>query len=580
VLCNQITHINLIYVINELCFKAVMNTFDILCSIYSLLDKKLKLFGFSIFFLLLFTSFVETLSIASIAPVIGSFNNADESTSILPIFNFFTNQSLSLKFQLMVILLLSFSILKTFSLHLLNNFGYKVTTKIEYIILSADLSRVNQRFSPDWKSELNASLTGRIDQTKDSLIRGMLIISASISIFLIILINAFSHPFLILYVSTSLTFTYFLITLSVKEKIRKNSKVIANGKFNRINITNEILNFKKEILTSGISNKAVKRFIQNTKKLRRAEAFGDTISMIPKSWVESIALVVILSSGVYFLKEDSNTISAIGVLAISGQKIITYLQVIFSSITLIRNNSQDAAIISKQALENRNFYDETNICYKFAALEIMWDQIDNQDLGNKLLVKKGNKILISGKSGSGKTMLFESILGLEKCKDIFLDCILERENKKIEILNIVPTKLTSYIPQESYLSDGTILDNILFFQDKIDMEEIRLIFDICGLRSICKFDYINQYKVGDGGKILSGGQKQRVALARALYMKKDLILLDEATSALDKESEHRILSKLINFYKYKTILCISHNKSIDNLFDKKVLINKKKKIII
>ena len=188
----------------------------------------------------------------------------------------------------------------------------------------------------------------------------MIIISSSISIFLIILINALSHPLLILYVSSSLIILYFLISLLVKNKLKNNSKIIAKGKFNRINITKEILNYKREILISGLSNNAINRFMHNTRRLRKAEAFGDTVSELPKSWVESFALAIILSSGVYFLKEDSNSISAIGVLAVSGQKIITYLQAIFSSISLLRNNSEDVKIISKQAFENRNFYSNSN----------------------------------------------------------------------------------------------------------------------------------------------------------------------------------------------------------------------------
>ncbi len=555
-----------------------MNTLDVICSVYSLLDKKLKLYNLLIFFLLLLTSLVETISIASIAPVISSLNSSGDATNLIPIFNIFSEKSLIFNFQLMVILLLSFSCLKTLSIYLLNNFGSNLSSRIEYLILSADLNRVNQRFSSDWKSELNASLTGRIEKTKDSALKSMYILSSSISIFLIILVNSLSHPLLILSVSSSLAITYFAINLIVKKRIKQNSQIISRGKFNRVNIVKEILDYKKEILTAGLSKKAIKRFNINTKKLNDALAFGDTISEIPKTWVETIAVTVILFSGIYLLEEGSSNISAIGLLAISGQKIITYLQQIFSAITLIRNNSQDVAIIFKQAHKNQNFYQETFFEYKFISLDLRWNQICSKSLKNPILrINKGDKILISGESGSGKTMLFESILGLEKCKDILLDCKLESVNKKIEILNIVPTSLASYIPQESYLRNGTILDNILFFQDKIDMEEIRFIYDICGLISICNFDYINKYNVGDGGKILSGGQKQRVALARAIYMKKDLILLDEATSALDKESENMILSKLVNSYKNKTILCISHNKSIENLFEKKVIINKRKK---
>ena len=58
-------------------------------------------------------------------------------------------------------------------------------------------------------------------------------------------------------------------------------------------------------------------------------------------------------------------------------------------------------------------------------------------------------------------------------------------------------------------------------------------------------------------------------------MYKEIILLDEATSALDKESESKILKNLIEYYKHKTILCISHNKSLDKLFTKKIIVNKR-----
>ncbi len=552
-----------------------MNTFKVISSIFSLLDRKLKLFGILLFLLLLLVSFVETFSIASISPVISSLNNQENDTVLLPIFNYLSGNDINSKFKLMVCSLFLFSILKTFSLHLLNNFGYKVTSWLEYIILTSDLNRINQRFSSDWKAELNASLTGRIDCTKDSIIKCMVIISSSISITLIILINALTHPLLILYVACTLVILYFLISLMVKNKLKNNSKIIAKGKFNRINITKEIINYKREILISGLSKNATNKFLNNTRKLRRAEAFGDTISELPKTWIESIALSIILSSGLYFLKDNANAISAIGVLAVSGQKIITYLQAIFSSITLIRNSSEDVQIISKQVNENKNFYASINLDYKFVSLEIRWDQIKNKngEISN-LIINKGDKILISGESGSGKTMLMESILGIEICKDISLSCFLENSDRKS--LSIIPSNLTSYIPQESYLNDGSILDNILFFQDNFNVDKVKDIYEICGLQTICKFNDLKNYRIGEGGKILSGGQRQRVALARAIYMNREILLIDEATSALDRESERKILTKLINYYKSKTILCISHNNFIQELFKKKFLVIKNK----
>ena len=77
-----------------------MNSLKVIKIIFSLLDKKLKLFGIFIFILLLFTSFVETFSIASIAPVISSISSQNESTILIPFIPSFLSQDLNSKFKL------------------------------------------------------------------------------------------------------------------------------------------------------------------------------------------------------------------------------------------------------------------------------------------------------------------------------------------------------------------------------------------------------------------------------------------------------------------------------------------------
>ena len=121
----------------------------------------------------------------------------------------------------------------------------------------------------------------------------------------------------------------------------------------------------------------------------------------------------------------------------------------------------------------------------------------------------------------------------------------------------------SYVPQQVYLLDDTILNNIIFSssQNEIDNDKIKKIIKIVELESTINSlpDKLNTF-VGEGGSTLSGGQIQRIGLARALYQQKDILILDESTSALDESTEINILKSLFEYYSDKTIIIITHRK--------------------
>ena len=138
-------------------------------------------------------------------------------------------------------------------------------------------------------------------------------------------------------------------------------------------------------------------------------------------------------------------------------------------------------------------------------------------------------------------------------------------------------KKIGYVPQETYLFDDTIKNNIAFgIKDNlIDKNKIYEIINETGLNEIINSlpDKIDSF-VGDNGAKLSGGQKQRLGLARALYIFPEILILDEATSALDFETESKILS-LLNKYKNRiTIIIISHRETILPYCDKILDLNK------
>ena len=119
----------------------------------------------------------------------------------------------------------------------------------------------------------------------------------------------------------------------------------------------------------------------------------------------------------------------------------------------------------------------------------------------------------------------------------------------------------AHVPQDIYLIDGTIAQNIALGieKDRIDLnklEEVSRIANILGFVNSLPNRF--NTSVGERGFFLSGGQKQRIGLARALYKSPQVLFLDEATSALDNQSETEIMENLAKIKNTMTIFLITH----------------------
>lgn len=163
---------------------------------------------------------------------------------------------------------------------------------------------------------------------------------------------------------------------------------------------------------------------------------------------------------------------------------------------------------------------------------------------------------IKGRSGVGKTTIIQILLGLLKptSGSIILD---DNEFKFLDPKNWEGQ--IAYVPQDSNLFTGTIIDNLYFFSENRDLKEVDYIIDNLDLR-----EYIDSLEDGLNSKInnlatnLSGGQKQRIAIARAILSKPEILILDESTSNLDIQTELKIIDFIRKYMKNKTIISIAH----------------------
>jgi ABC-type multidrug transport system fused ATPase/permease subunit len=181
-----------------------------------------------------------------------------------------------------------------------------------------------------------------------------------------------------------------------------------------------------------------------------------------------------------------------------------------------------------------------------------------------LTINKGEKIAFVGESGAGKSTLVDLIIGLYKPNkgQVKIDGTLLDESNLQNWRSQI-----GYIPQQVYLFDGTIADNVCFGRELNEtlLEKV--------LKQANIFDFLQTKQgvntlVGEGGIQLSGGQKQRVAIARALYGQPEILALDEATSALDDKTEKIIMDEIYRVSENKTLIIIAHRLSTVKHCDK------------
>lgn len=186
-----------------------------------------------------------------------------------------------------------------------------------------------------------------------------------------------------------------------------------------------------------------------------------------------------------------------------------------------------------------------------------------------LVIPKGKFIGIVGVSGAGKTTFVDILLGLLQPNEgkIIVDGVDIQYN-----IRSWQSRL-AYVPQNIYLIDGTIRENIAMGIQSDNIDD-RLVDEVLHISEL--YDFIHELPqgiqtiVGERGVKLSGGQRQRIGIARALYQQPEILVLDEATSALDNVTEKSIMDTIIKLKGKVTIISIAHRISTLSACDFKV----------
>ncbi|MBP3754094.1 MAG: peptidase domain-containing ABC transporter [Lachnospiraceae bacterium] len=309
------------------------------------------------------------------------------------------------------------------------------------------------------------------------------------------------------------------------------------------------------------------KFIRLLRSIFRLSVIGNTQDGL-KMLVESIGGIAIIWIGAHSVLNGTMTVGSL----VSFNALLVYFLDPVKNIINLQPTIQTAVVASDRLGEilDLEIENKTDGEGKVKPLSLKGN-IDIRDItfryGTRryvlehfsMHIERGQRVAIVGESGAGKSTIAKLLLNFYQCESGSIT-INELAIPDIDI-SILREKI-AYIPQETFLFSGTIIENLTFGVTNPDMEEV-----INAAKQARIHDYINELPLrydshlDENGSNLSGGQRQRLAIARAMLKKPDILILDEATSNLDAVTERAIQETLDSYGEDMTTIVIAHRLS-------------------
>lgn len=279
-------------------------------------------------------------------------------------------------------------------------------------------------------------------------------------------------------------------------------------------------------------------------------------------------LMIVLLMLLYKSGNLAGILPTIGIVAVAIQRLLPAVGRMSTSLGTIRQYKQNVMVV-KEAIDKLKSYEQEdenleskplklNNTLRFENVTFKYPSRDQATLSSvSLAIHKHQSLGIVGASGAGKSTLLDVLLGLLPVASgkIYCDDI-DITHRKSALFNLV-----GYVPQQPFLLDASIKENIAFGLQESEISESMLqeVVEISQLKELVDElpEGVNTI-VGEKGVKISGGQRQRIGIARALYKNPEILIMDEATSSLDSVTEKKINLALDSIQKHKTLVIIAH----------------------
>ena len=355
---------------------------------------------------------------------------------------------------------------------------------------------------------------------------------------------------------------YFML---VRKRVRMYGEAELEARRKQSRVVQDTFRGYTELEVNGAFHTLQESFLEGMDRISSNRVKQETVQRLPL-FLSELSVVVGLTVLVALGTGDVKVL--VGIFAVASFRLLPALRGLLAAWTQIQNAACSLDVI-EEGLKDYEAETSSVTCELIFEKEIRIEDLDyTYPDGEPVLchfsctIRKGEYVGFQGYSGAGKSTLFNLLLGLLKpdAGKVLIDGQpLESETRASWLRRI------GYVPQEVFIFQGTLAENIALGCKDIDRERVRFL-----LKQVCLEQWAEALpegidtSLGEAGNRLSGGQKQRIGIARALYKNADVLLLDEATSALDNATEREInetLSILKSECPGLTLLSIAHRES-------------------
>jgi ATP-binding cassette, subfamily B, bacterial PglK len=549
-----------------------------LMTLWLFLSRRRKRQFFILLIIMIFASLTEIVSLGAVIPFLGALTAPEQifnhpiAQSFIQILNLTKPNQIIFPLTIFFIFATLFAgIVRLGLLYIMTRLSFATGADLSIDIYKRTLY---QEYSIHVARNSSEVINGIIVKT-NTVINGIITPAMTLISSIIILVGIISVLFFIdikvaLTASIGFGFLYGVVIFYTKTQLKENSQCDADQSTLLIKSLQEGLGGIRDVLIAGSQQYFCDVYRNADLPLRRAKGNITFISASPRYAMESLGMILIAGLAYIMTQQQggiATVIPVLGAFALGAQRLLPLSQQAYSSFSTIKGSSAsflDVLDLLEQPLPGylekpkpvpikfEKAIQLSDIGFSYAKnLPLVLESIN-------LKLTKGSRIGFIGVTGSGKSTLLDIIMGLltPTTGEIAIDGhSITKENIREWQAHI------AHVPQNIYLSDGTIEENIAFGipKETINHHQVEKVAKQAQISELIE-GWQEGYKtfVGERGVKLSGGQRQRIGIARALYKSADVLIFDEATSALDNTTEKDVMKSIKGLEKELTVLIIAH----------------------
>jgi ABC-type multidrug transport system fused ATPase/permease subunit len=365
---------------------------------------------------------------------------------------------------------------------------------------------------------------------------------------------------------------YGLLAISTRWKLQKNSQRIATAAGQQVKALQEGLGAIRDVLLDGRQPAYLEIYRRADRPQRQFQAQNSFLGAFPRYGMEALGMVAIAVLGwLLVLQRGSGggVIQLLGTVALGAQRLLPALQQVYAGWASLRaSNASLAEVLAlleqpmppqlarvpPLLLEKGIRMDSVRFRYGPELMEVLQ--------GLDLEIRRGERIGLIGRTGSGKSTTIDLLMGLlvPSTGRLLVDGVDVHDPAHPERVMAWRAAI-AHVPQNIYLADSSIAENIALGVPKahIDLARVKNAAEQAQIASFIENSYGGYGSfVGERGIRLSGGQRQRIGIARALYKQASVLVFDEATSALDTATEEAVMDAIESLSQELIIVMIAH----------------------